>query len=226
MVDKEEKYLAAVFGVVIFIILLIILLALINASTAFSHVNFDVPPSTITTKKVEQILNNDDKIKYNKDLANNNFLLAINNLIKNKNSFNGSNLFDSDKDKFIFAYTYFKNKEQVEKIDDILIQNYVMRIFRTKLDGTQISAYYSDNGYYYEIDNNIQYILKVADVRVNGDYTYIDVDVLEYSEELNDYTITTYSDSSVIKTGVIKAQNIEGSLYLNSFALLDREDER
>ena len=76
------------------------------------------------------------------------------------------------------------------------------------------------------IINNIQYILKVTDIREKEDFTYIDVDILGYSEELIDSSITNYSNNLIIKTGTIIAQNIDGQLYLSSFALENREDER
>lgn len=224
MEDRETKYLAAVFGVVIFVILLVIVLALINTSTAFNHANYDVPTSTTTTAK--HVLNENEKISYNTNLSEKGFLIAINNVIKGKISYNDIDLLDNDEAKFIFIYSYLKNREDVEKVDGTLIQNYVMRIFRVNLDSNQISAYYSNDSYYYEIDNNVQYILKVTDVREKSDYTYIDVDVLGYSEELIDNSVTNYSDNLVIKTGTITAQNIGGQLYLNKFALQNREDER
>lgn len=224
MEDRETKYLAAVFGVVIFVILLVIVLALINTSTAFNHVDYDVPTSTTTTTKHE--LNENDKISYNANLSEKDFLIAINNVIKGKISYNGVDLLDNDETKFIFIYSYLKNREDTDKVDSTLIQNYAMRIFRIKLDSNQISAYYSDDNYYYEIDNNIQYILKVTDIREKGDFTYIDVDILRYSEELIDSSITNYSNNLIIKTGTIIAQNIDGQLYLSSFTLENREDER
>ena len=119
-----------------------------------------------------------------------------------------------------------KNREDTDKIDSTLIQNYAMRIFRINLDSNQISPYYSDDNYYYEIDNNIQYILKVTDIREKENFTYIDVDILGYSEELIDSSITNYSNNLIIKTGTIIAQNIDGQLYLSSFTLENREDER
>lgn len=224
MEDRETKYLAAVFGVVIFVILLVIVLALINTSTAFNHVDYDVPTSTTTTTKHE--LNENDKISYNANLSEKDFLIAINNVIKGKISYNDVDLLDNDETKFIFIYSYLKNREDTDKVDSTLIQNYAMRIFRIKLDSNQISAYYSDNNYYYEIDNNIQYILKVTDIREKEDFTYIDVDILGYSEELIDSSITNYSNNLIIKTGTIIAQNIDGQLYLSSFKLKNREDER
>lgn len=224
MEDRETKYLAAVFGVVIFVILLVIVLALINTSTAFNHVDYDVPTSTTTTTKHE--LNENDKISYNANLSEKDFLIAINNVIKGKISYNGVDLLDNDETKFIFIYSYLKNREDTDKVDSTLIQNYAMRIFRIKLDSNQISAYYSGDNYYYEIDNNIQYILKVTDIREKGDFTYIDVDILGYSEELIDSSITNYSNNLIIKTGTIIAQNIDGQLYLSSFTLENREDER
>lgn len=224
MEDRETKYLAAVFGVVIFVILLVIVLALINTSTAFNHVDYDVPTSTTTTTKHE--LNENDKISYNANLSEKDFLIAINNVIKGKISYSSVDLLDNDETKFIFVYSYLKNREDTDKVDSTLIQNYAMRIFRIKLDSNQISAYYSDNNYYYEIDNNIQYILKVTDIREKGDFTYIDVDILGYSEELIDSSITNYSNNLIIKTGTIMAQNIDGQLYLSSFTLENREDER
>lgn len=224
MEDRETKYLAAVFGVVIFVILLVIVLALINTSTAFNHVDYDVPTSTTTTTKHE--LNENDKISYNANLSEKDFLIAINNVIKGKISYSSVDLLDNDETKFIFIYSYLKNREDTDKVDSTLIQNYAMRIFRIKLDSNQISAYYSDNNYYYEIDNNIQYILKVTDIREKGDFTYIDVDILGYSEELIDSSITNYSNNLIIKTGTIMAQNIDGQLYLSSFTLENREDER
>ena len=224
MEDRETKYLAAVFGVVIFVILLIIVLALINTSTAFNHADYDVPTSITTTTKHE--LNENDKISYNANLSEKDFLIAINNVIKDKISYNGVDLLDNDETKFIFIYSYLKNREDTDKIDSTLIQNYAMRIFRINLDSNQISSYYSDDNYYYEIDNNIQYILKVTDIREKEDFTYIDVDILGYSEELIDSSITNYSNNLIIKTGTIIAQNIDGQLYLSSFALENREDER
>ncbi len=224
MEDRETKYLAAVFGVVIFVILLVIVLALINTSTAFNHVDYDVPTSTTTTTKHE--LNENDKISYNANLSEKDFLIAINNVIKGKISYSSVDLLDNDETKFIFIYSYLKNREDTDKVDSALIQNYAMRIFRIKLDSNQISAYYSDDNYYYEIDNNIQYILKVTDIREKGDFTYIDVDILGYSEELIDSSITNYSNNLIIKTGTIIAQNIDGQLYLSSFTLENREDER
>lgn len=224
MEDRETKYLAAVFGVVIFVILLIIVLALINTSTAFNHADYDVPTSITTTTKHE--LNENDKISYNANLSEKDFLIAINNVIKGKISYNGVDLLDNDETKFIFIYSYLKNREDTDKIDSTLIQNYAMRIFRINLDSNQISSYYSDDNYYYEIDNNIQYILKVTDIREKEDFTYIDVDILGYSEELIDSSITNYSNNLIIKTGTIIAQNIDGQLYLSSFALENREDER
>ena len=224
MEDRETKYLAAVFGVVIFVILLVIVLALINTSTAFNHVDYDVPTSTTTTTKHE--LNENDKISYNANLSEKDFLIAINNVIKGKISYSSVDLLDNDETKFIFIYSYLKNREDTDKVDSTLIQNYAMRIFRIKLDSNQISAYYSDDNYYYEIDNNIQYILKVTDIREKGDFTYIDVDILGYSEELIDSSITNYSNNLIIKTGTIMAQNIDGQLYLSSFTLENREDER
>ena len=224
MEDRETKYLAAVFGVVIFVILLIIVLALINTSTAFNHADYDVPTSITTTTKHE--LNENDKIRYNANLSEKNFLIAINNVIKGKISYNGVDLLDNDETKFIFIYSYLKNREDTDKIDSTLIQNYAMRIFRINLDSNQISSYYSDDNYYYEIDNNIQYILKVTDIREKEDFTYIDVDILGYSEELIDSSITNYSNNLIIKTGTIIAQNIDGQLYLSSFTLENREDER
>lgn len=224
MEDRETKYLAAVFGVVIFVILLVIVLALINTSTAFNHVDYDVPTSTTTTTKHE--LNENDKISYNANLSEKDFLIAINNVIKGKISYNNVDLLDNDETKFIFIYSYLKNREDTDKVDSTLIQNYAMRIFRINLDSNQISAYYSDDNYYYEIDNNIQYILKVTDIREKGDFTYIDVDILGYSEELIDSSITNYSNNLIIKTGTIIAQNIDGQLYLSSFTLKNREDER
>lgn len=224
MEDRETKYLAAVFGVVIFVILLVIVLALINTSTAFNHVDYDVPTSTTTTTKHE--LNENDKISYNANLSEKDFLIAINNVIKGKISYSSVDLLDNDETKFIFIYSYLKNREDTDKVDSTLIQNYAMRIFRIKLDSNQISAYYSDDNYYYEIDNNIQYILKVTDIREKGDFTYIDVDILGYSEELIDSSITNYSNNLIIKTGTIIAQNIDGQLYLSSFTLKNREDER
>ena len=224
MEDRETKYLAAVFGVVIFVILLIIVLALINTSTAFNHADYDVPTSITTTTKHE--LNENDKIRYNANLSEKNFLIAINNVIKGKISYNGVDLLDNDETKFIFIYSYLKNREDIDKIDSTLIQNYAMRIFRINLDSNQISPYYSDDNYYYEIDNNIQYILKVTDIREKEDFTYIDVDILGYSEELIDSSITNYSNNLIIKTGTIIAQNIDGQLYLSSFTLENREDER
>lgn len=224
MEDRETKYLAAVFGVVIFVILLVIVLALINTSTAFNHVDYDVPTSTTTTTKHE--LNGNDKISYNANLSEKDFLIAINNVIKGKISYSSVDLLDNDETKFIFIYSYLKNREDTDKVDSTLIQNYAMRIFRIKLDSNQISAYYSDDNYYYEIDNNIQYILKVTDIREKGDFTYIDVDILGYSEELIDSSITNYSNNLIIKTGTIIAQNIDGQLYLSSFTLENREDER
>lgn len=224
MDDRETKYLAAVFGVVIFVILLVIVLALINTSTAFNHVDYDVPTSTTTTTKHE--LNENDKISYNANLSEKDFLIAINNVIKGKISYSSVDLLDNDETKFIFIYSYLKNREDTDKVDSTLIQNYAMRIFRIKLDSNQISAYYSDDNYYYEIDNNIQYILKVTDIREKGDFTYIDVDILGYSEELIDSSITNYSNNLIIKTGTIIAQNIDGQLYLSSFTLENREDER
>lgn len=224
MEDRETKYLAAVFGVVIFVILLIIVLALINTSTAFNHADYDVPTSITTTTKHE--LNENDKIRYNANLSEKNFLIAINNVIKGKISYNGVDLLDNDETKFIFIYSYLKNREDIDKIDSTLIQNYAMRIFRINLDSNQISPYYSDDNYYYEIDNNIQYILKVTDIREKENFTYIDVDILGYSEELIDSSITNYSNNLIIKTGTIIAQNIDGQLYLSSFTLENREDER
>lgn len=224
MEDRETKYLAAVFGVVIFVILLVIVLALINTSTAFNHVDYDVPTSTTTTTKHE--LNENDKISYNANLSEKDFLIAINNVIKGKISYSSVDLLDNDETKFIFIYSYLKNREDTDKVDSTLIQNYAMRIFRIKLDSNQISAYYSGDNYYYEIDNNIQYILKVTDIREKGDFTYIDVDILGYSEELIDSSITNYSNNLIIKTGTIMAQNIDGQLYLSSFTLENREDER
>lgn len=224
MEDRETKYLAAVFGVVIFVILLVIVLALINTSTAFNHVDYDVPTSTTTTTKHE--LNENDKISYNANLSEKDFLIAINNVIKGKISYNNVDLLDNDETKFIFIYSYLKNREDTDKVDSTLIQNYAMRILRINLDSNQISAYYSDDNYYYEIDNNIQYILKVTDIREKGDFTYIDVDILGYSEELIDSSITNYSNNLIIKTGTIIAQNIDGQLYLSSFTLKNREDER
>lgn len=224
MEDRETKYLAAVFGVVIFVILLVIVLALINTSTAFNHVDYDVPTSTTTTTKHE--LNENDKISYNANLSEKDFLIAINNVIKGKISYSSVDLLDNDETKFIFIYSYLKNREDTDKVDSTLIQNYAMRIFRIKLDSNQISAYYGDDNYYYEIDNNIQYILKVTDIREKGDFTYIDVDILGYSEELIDSSITNYSNNLIIKTGTIIAQNIDGQLYLSSFTLKNREDER
>lgn len=224
MEDRETKYLAAVFGVVIFVILLIIVLALMNTSTAFNHADYDVPTSITTTTKHE--LNENDKISYNANLSEKDFLIAINNVIKDKISYNGVDLLDNDETKFIFIYSYLKNREDIDKIDSTLIQNYAMRIFRINLDSNQISPYYSDDNYYYEIDNNIQYILKVTDIREKEDFTYIDVDILGYSEELIDSSITNYSNNLIIKTGTIIAQNIDGQLYLSSFALENREDER
>ncbi len=224
MEDRETKYLAAVFGVVIFVILLVIVLALINTSTAFNHVDYDVPTSTTTTTKHE--LNENDKISYNANLSEKDFLIAINNVIKGKISYSSVDLLDNDETKFIFIYSYLKNREDTDKVDSTLIQNYAMRIFRIKLDSNQISAYYSDDNYYYEIDNNIQYILKVTDIREKGDFTYIDVDILGYSEELIDSSITNYSNNLIVKTGTIIAQNIDGQLYLSSFTLKNKEDER
>ena len=224
MEDRETKYLAAVFGVVIFVILLVIVLALINTSTAFNHVDYDVPTSTTTTTKHE--LNENDNISYNANLSEKDLLIAINNVIKGKISYSSVDLLDNDETKFIFIYSYLKNREDTDKVDSTLIQNYAMRIFRIKLDSNQISAYYSDDNYYYEIDNNIQYILKVTDIREKGDFTYIDVDILGYSEELIDSSITNYSNNLIIKTGTIIAQNIDGQLYLSSFTLENREDER
>lgn len=224
MEDRETKYLAAVFGVVIFVILLIIVLALMNTSTAFNHADYDVPTSITTTTKHE--LNENDKISYNANLSEKDFLIAINNVIKGKISYNGVDLLDNDETKFIFIYSYLKNREDTDKIDSTLIQNYAMRIFRINLDSNQISPYYSDDNYYYEIDNNIQYILKVTDIREKKDFTYIDVDILGYSEELIDSSITNYSNNLIIKTGTIIAQNIDGQLYLSSFTLENREDER
>ena len=224
MEDRETKYLAAVFGVVIFVILLIIVLALMNTSTAFNHADYDVPTSITTTTKYE--LNENDKIRYNANLSEKNFLIAINNVIKGKISYNGVDLLDNDETKFIFIYSYLKNREDIDKIDSTLIQNYAMRIFRINLDSNQISPYYSDDNYYYEIDNNIQYILKVTDIREKENFTYIDVDILGYSEELIDSSITNYSNNLIIKTGTIIAQNIDGQLYLSSFTLENREDER
>ena len=224
MEDRETKYLAAVFGVVIFVILLIIVLALMNTSTAFNHADYDVPTSITTTTKHE--LNENDKIRYNANLSEKNFLIAINNVIKGKISYNGVDLLDNDETKFIFIYSYLKNREDIDKIDSTLIQNYAMRIFRINLDSNQISSYYSDDNYYYEIDNKIQYILKVTDIREKENFTYIDVDILGYSEELIDSSITNYSNNLIIKTGTIIAQNIDGQLYLSSFALENREDER
>ncbi|MDY3757040.1 MAG: hypothetical protein SO009_01890 [Bacilli bacterium] len=224
MEDRETKYLAAVFGVVIFVILLIIVLALMNTSTAFNHADYDVPTSITTTTKHE--LNENDKISYNANLSEKDFLIAINNVIKGKISYNGVDLLDNDETKFIFIYSYLKNREDIDKIDSTLIQNYAMRIFRINLDSNQISPYYSDDNYYYEIDNNIQYILKVTDIREKEDFTYIDVDILGYSEELIDSSITNYSNNLIIKTGTIIAQNIDGQLYLSSFTLENREDER
>ena len=224
MEDRETKYLAAVFGVVIFVILLIIVLALINTSTAFNHADYDVPTSITTTTKHE--LNENDKISYNANLSEKNFLIAINNVIKGKISYNGVDLLDNDETKFIFIYSYLKNREDIDKIDSTLIQNYAMRIFRINLDSNQISPYYSDDNYYYEIDNKIQYILKVTDIREKENFTYIDVDILGYSEELIDSSITNYSNNLIIKNGTIIAQNIDGQLYLSSFTLENREDER
>ena len=224
MEDRETKYLAAVFGVVIFVILLIIVLALINTSTAFNHADYDVPTSITTTTKHE--LNENDKIRYNANLSEKDFLIAINNVIKDKISYNGVDLLDNDETKFIFIYSYLKNREDIDKIDSTLIQNYAMRIFRINLDSNQISPYYSDDNYYYDIDNNIQYILKVTDIREKENFTYIDVDILGYSEELIDSSITNYSNNLIIKTGTIIAQNIDGQLYLSSFTLENREDER
>lgn len=224
MEDRETKYLAAVFGVLIFVILLIIVLALINTSTAFNHADYDVPTSITTTTKHE--LNENDKIRYNANLSEKDFLIAINNVIKGKISYNGVDLLDNDETKFIFIYSYLKNREDIDKIDSTLIQNYAMRIFRINLDSNQISPYYSDDNYYYEIDNNIQYILKVTDIREKENFTYIDVDILGYSEELIDSSITNYSNNLIIKTGTIIAQNIDGQLYLSSFTLENREDER
>lgn len=224
MENRETKYLAAVFGVVIFVILLIIVLALINTSTAFNHADYDVPTSITTTTKHE--LNENDKIRYNANLSEKNFLIAINNVIKGKISYNGVDLLDNDETRFIFIYSYLKNREDIDKIDSTLIQNYAMRIFRINLDSNQISPYYSDDNYYYEIDNNIQYILKVTDIREKENFTYIDVDILGYSEELIDSSITNYSNNLIIKTGTIIAQNIDGQLYLSSFTLENREDER
>ena len=224
MEDRETRYLAAVFGVVIFVILLIIVLALINTSTAFNHADYDVPTSITTTTKHE--LNENDKISYNANLSEKNFLIAINNVIKGKISYNGVDLLDNDETKFIFIYSYLKNREDIDKIDSTLIQNYAMRIFRINLDSNQISPYYSDDNYYYEIDNKIQYILKVTDIREKENFTYIDVDILGYSEELIDSSITNYSNNLIIKNGTIIAQNIDGQLYLSSFTLENREDER
>lgn len=224
MEDRETKYLAAVFGVVIFVILLIIVLDLINTSTAFNHADYDVPTSITTTTKHE--LNENDKIRYNANLSEKDFLIAINNVIKGKISYNGVDLLDNDETKFIFIYSYLKNREDIDKIDSTLIQNYAMRIFRINLDSNQISPYYSDDNYYYDIDNNIQYILKVTDIREKENFTYIDVDILGYSEELIDSSITNYSNNLIIKTGTIIAQNIDGQLYLSSFTLENREDER
>ena len=51
-------------------------------------------------------------------------------------------------------------------------------------------------------------------------------ELVRYSEELIDSSITNYSNNLIIKTGTIIAQNIDGQLYLNSFTLENREDER
>ena len=224
MEGKEEKYLALVFGVVIFVILLIIVLALINTSTAFSDANYDIP-TTVNKSTTKKVLRTEEMVSYNASLNEKSFLLAINNVIRGKISYNGDDLLKDNESKFLFIYSYYKSKDNFDSLNLNGLQNYAMLIFNTRLDSNEINAYYSNDSYYYEIDNNIQYILKVNDVRNVGDLVYIDVDLLGAGDEYDDYKVTRYPDSSVIKMGTLIAINIDGKLYLRSFALQDREDE-
>lgn len=219
--DDNVKTLSYVFIIVFMIIFIFIIIFLVKYVFSANSHEYDMP--TTSTKRVDKsfkALNNADKLKYNKELYDNIFLIALNNAIGQDLKYESVNLLQKEESKFKYLYTYLKIKDAKEHINFDDINTISKNIFDTELDQDNFKKYLKDEEYNFEVNYaNPMYCFKGTNLKTTDSALTFKVDLIDYNSEVCNTDYLDYDVSKVAlkaEIGIVKSNN---KYYLSSFVI-------
>lgn len=225
MEERNEKLLGKILLGVFFIIFVIILLSLKKFLFSTDNYEYDLPKIiTTTTKTIEKIadpynvLTDEEKVEYNEKLLNDEFLLPLNNVIKNDMDLDNIDLIQSDESRFIYSYSKLALKDEDITFDTINLES--INTFNNGINSDNLRKYFNDGKYYYELDTTYYYCLKATKTMNVNNKLYLKFDIISYNEESCNYKVLDYEP---INEGLIVINQDEDKNYIDSFALIKKE---
>lgn len=203
------------------IVLLLILILLTYFITYLFNINSNAPDiTTTTTRRIDEGFNNisnEDKLKFNKDLNEDNLLIAFNNAFDNNYNLKNINLFETEESKFKFIYTYFKLNNIDASIDYELLNSYSKKYFNTELYADNFTRYYKNNYYEYEIKYRaLDYCLKAYKTKEK----VLLLDMITRSETNCDINFINYEEALVIHKIKLNYEVINNDYIYKSFIIV------
>ena len=223
MEEENEKKLKRILSVIVIIIMVIVCICLFNVLFRNDQYGYDLPNKgktvTTTVDATYQKLTATQLEKYNNMLNDREFLLPLNNAIKGYNDLYNINILQNDARKFIYIYTKMKIDSR-EDINIDTINEESNNIFKYQIDAKNISNYYINDSYLYNVNENLYFCLKATSSKTEKNKLYLKFDYLSYNEELCNIANNDYTKE---KEGLIVYSIIDDKYYIDSFTLLKKE---
>ena len=228
MDNSNEKKLEMILFFIILVIIIIVIASLSSYIFKTDRYGYELPEEVLKKSTTTKIVDNsyidlleNEKISYNKDLLDSNFLLPLNNSLSGNLSTYNINLIQNDESKFIFAYTKLKlsNKDNIS-LDTI--NEVIKNTFNYQISERYINKFYNsvNNNYSYDYSDNYTFCLKAKAKKEEKNYLYIKLDVLDYNEELCNVDRFDYETD---KEGIISYKKVDNKYYINSFKIMKKE---
>lgn len=222
--DNSIKTLSKVFVIVFIIIFSIVLIYLVKYIFSVDSQNVNMP--TTTTKRIDKsyiALSNADKLDYNAKLADQTFLIPLNNAIAGDINYQKINLLQSEKSHFIYLYTKIKLNKVTDKITLDLLNTYSEKIFNSKISADNIKEYLVNDEYVYNVNYaNPNYCLKATHLKKTNTKLSLKVDLISFSSEICNTSYLDYDDKNVsAKAELTVTKDNNENYYIDSFMITD-----
>lgn len=220
--DKKIKLLGTILTIICIIICLIIIIYLVNYIFNFNKYKYDLPFENTTTRYdyMYQEFNDNQKIEYNDTFNNLNFIIPLNNAIKDSMQYKESNLLalEVNKFKYIFTSIYLENKIGQYSLE--VINEKSLEVFRVSIFKENIQEYLINDVYSYLVDETLpDYCIKTKKALKEGNKINILVDSITRTEEECKSDDLNYSTNSILNEFKITYELNNEKNYLNSVVI-------
>ncbi len=221
--DKNIILLSRILVSVILIIFIFVSIVLVNHFFLIDKGDYNNPTSS---KKDDfyQIVNINDRQKYNSKLNDKRVLNALNNVLKDKINYLNVELLQNVELRFRFLYSYALNDGNDIITKDIL-NNYSKKLFGRKLDADYDVYFTNDIVVNYEISQDNAYCTKIYKIKKDGDLLALKLGIIPIEKEICNSNISNYDDEDFINEAILIIEQKDNNYYINKFTLIEKESD-